>query len=220
MIWLDGGLGTTLMEAGLPPGAPAHEWLNDHLSDVAAVHQRFVDAGAQAVLTATLTVTANDAKTLVPLALHAASAAGVPIWGSVGPVGDPSAVIDALAPYVDGLVLETFLELDQALDYLRIARTRTDLPVAVTLVPNEQPSDALRKLQEAGAHAVGFNCGTSPTHALHALNASEPTTAPLWMKPSGGPDWPNVIADLRRRCAFLGGCCGVGPSQLGKVTAR
>src|SRR5689334_3132022 len=53
ILLMDGAMGTELQRAGLPEGACAAPWNLEHPERVLQVHQRYVAAGAQALLTNT-----------------------------------------------------------------------------------------------------------------------------------------------------------------------
>lgn len=52
-VLADGAMGTLLMEAGLTQGDPPEEWNVIHPDRIRAIHQNYVDAGAQIVLSNT-----------------------------------------------------------------------------------------------------------------------------------------------------------------------
>ena len=52
-LLLDGGLGSMLIAAGLPAGAPPEGWVLDRPDAVAAVHRAYAEAGSDAVHTTT-----------------------------------------------------------------------------------------------------------------------------------------------------------------------
>ena len=99
----DGGMGTSLFAMGLSSGESPERWNADHADRVAAVHQGFVDVGADIILTNTFggsrTRLERDKLTdrLVELnvagvriAREVADRAGRPVVvaGSVGPTGE------------------------------------------------------------------------------------------------------------------------------------
>ena len=52
-IVIDGAMGTVLFAAGLDQGDPPELWNINHPDRVAAVHQAYIEAGAQVLLTNT-----------------------------------------------------------------------------------------------------------------------------------------------------------------------
>lgn len=142
------------------------------------------------------------------------------------------------------ICLETFSDLEEARIAVRAART-TDLPVIASLSLDSGPQrtrthmgaeagDAARALEQAGASAIGSNCGAGVAHALPAVVALRSATRlPLWIKPSVGlPELENGQPVYRQppdefAAAFetlldaganvVGGCCGAGPLHIEKL---
>jgi len=99
----DGATGTNYFAAGLQSGEPPEFWTTDHPERVTALHQQFVDAGADIILTNTFGCnphrlklhkaearTHELAKGAAELARSVADAAARPVVvaGSVGPTGE------------------------------------------------------------------------------------------------------------------------------------
>lgn len=136
---------------------------------------------------------------------------------------------------VDGLVLETMGDLREALIALEAARS-TGLPVVAcmsfhgaddTAADGTTPEQAARAFAEAGAFAVGANCGRGVAHHVAIARRLRSATAlPVWIKPNAGvPRWqagrwtyPEGVAAfaahlpalLEAGATFIGGCCGFG----------
>jgi 5-methyltetrahydrofolate--homocysteine methyltransferase len=105
---IDGAMGTVLFAAGLDHGDPPELWNVNHPDRVAAVHQAYIDAGAQVLLTNTFggsrfRLALHNAQDRVEEANHAAavilrnvvdqSEKTVLVAGDIGPSGE------VLAPY-------------------------------------------------------------------------------------------------------------------------
>ena len=103
VLLADGATGTNYMMAGLGPGEPPEFWTTDRPDDVMSLHQQFVDAGADIILTNTFGCNphrlklhqAQDrtyelARAAAELASKVAAAAERPVVvaGSVGPTGE------------------------------------------------------------------------------------------------------------------------------------
>ena len=103
VLLADGATGTNYMLAGLGPGEPPEFWTIDRPDDVMSLHQQFVDAGADIILTNTFGCnphrlklhqaqarTYELAKAAAELACRVAAAAERPVVvaGSVGPTGE------------------------------------------------------------------------------------------------------------------------------------
>jgi 5-methyltetrahydrofolate--homocysteine methyltransferase len=103
VLLADGATGTNYFEAGLGAGEPPEFWTVDRPQEVSALHQRFVDAGADIILTNTFGCNPHRlklhqaeqrayelAKRAAELARAVADAAPRPVVvaGSVGPTGE------------------------------------------------------------------------------------------------------------------------------------
>ena len=221
-------MGTTLQALGLPAGTPADQWLESAPEAVSSVHERSARCGAQVVRTATLcTRPDRDPRAFGRrhrVAVAAARESGAEqVWWSLGPAGPGRGPLDALDLLhdlaVDAILLETFVDADEALDTLAALRRRSGgHPVLVSMVPRSDgrlfdgrplPHDALL---EAGAAGVGANCGRAPADVLRMV---EPLPDGPWLAaPCGGHGLPEVLRALAPRCRWLGGCCGVSPERL------
>src|SRR5690606_32489790 len=159
-------------------------------------------------------------------------AAGVDVWGSIGPGSTPGRawqpgddpgwrdVAARLAPHVRGLVLETFVDPREALAALAHVR---DLAPTVALLTvrsdgrlhsGDPVQPALERLLAEGATAVGVGCG-EPEGARAFLRAWD--GPPPWVRPGctgDEEDWLEIAARLAPRCAAFGGCCGVSPPVI------
>ncbi|KLR72376.1 homocysteine methyltransferase, partial [Geobacillus sp. T6] len=82
-----------------------------------------------------------------------------------------------LAEGVDGVLLETYYDLEELETVLAIARKETDLPIIahvslheVGVLQDGTPlADALARLEALGADVVGLNCRLGPYHMLRSL---------------------------------------------------
>lgn len=252
VVVLDGATGTALFDRGLPLDVAPERWVLERPDQVRAVHRAYVEAGAEAVHTCTfgageVRLAASDlagrAREICARAVELAREAG-PRWvlGSVGPTTAPPGAwvaaagmsIATLADHgVDALHLETQVTLAEARSLLDHA-LRTDLPVLVSLAPG--PDDgrtvggdplgpALSALLDAGATAVGVNCGLDPAQLLELVAA---LPGRLVLQPAAGvpdvidgalryPPIPSLTADLgalAQRGAAVGGCCGSTPAWV------
>lgn len=153
---LDGAMGTMLQQAGLPPGTPAALWTWTHPLAVLRVHRAYVAAGAQVLLTNTLTaqrpflapyglVRQVDAlnRRAVALARRAAEQASQPVRvaASLGPpIDEHEEALQALleqaqalvAAGVDWLWLETQVALAPLVRLVDRLRMFAPCPIVVT----------------------------------------------------------------------------------------
>ncbi len=146
----------------------------------------------------------------------------------------------------DALLLETFSELEEAAIALTAART-TSLPVIVSFAFDSGRNKdrtmtgltaerAAQAMTEAGASAVGANCGVGIEQAAVLCRRMRAATdLPLWMKPNAGmpevadgavvyrvsPDeFASSVPLLREAGAtFIGGCCGTNPDFIRAAAA-
>ncbi|WP_462411370.1 bifunctional homocysteine S-methyltransferase/methylenetetrahydrofolate reductase [Neobacillus sp. Marseille-QA0830] len=140
---------------------------------------------------------------------------------------------------VDGLLLETFYDLEELETVLTIARKETNLPIVAQvslqepgLLQNHTPVNAaLKRLDELGADVVGLNCRLGPHHMLQALeqielpkqaylsaypNASLPAYTDGKFHYEGDPEYfRKSAAEFRHQgVRLLGGCCGTTPEHI------
>jgi len=122
VLLADGATGTNLFDMGLMSGDAPELWNDEHPDRIAALHQAFVDAGADIILTNSFgcngrrlmlhkaeTRTRELNRKAAAIARGVADAAGRPVVvaGSVGPTGDLFAPLGALT---ESEALEIFAE--------------------------------------------------------------------------------------------------------------
>ena len=121
-VLADGATGTNYMGMGLGPGEPPELWNLDAPDKVRALHQQFVDAGADIILTNTFGCnryrlalhgaedrTAEIARRAAELAGEVAAAADRPVVvaGSIGPTGE---LIEPLGALTEDDAMAAFVE--------------------------------------------------------------------------------------------------------------
>lgn len=150
---------------------------------------------------------------------------------------------------VDGIVAETFSDLKEALLAVKAAREAGAPAVVATMtfegerqqyrtVMGTTPEQAAEALREAGADAVGANCGgdtpgmvtvvgrmraASPDARLVAKpNAGAPMAVDgKTVYPMGAEEFAEIGARLRDAGAtLLGGCCGTGAEHIAALARR
>jgi len=144
----------------------------------------------------------------------------------------------------DGLVIETMSCLEEAKIALAAALT-TNLPVVVSMAFDSgadkdhtmmgvSAEKAAKELTEAGAYAVGGNCGQGIEGFIAICQKMRAATdTPLWMKANAG--LPEVINGettykqspedfaakaetlFKEGATFIGGCCGTSPAFIKAV---
>jgi methionine synthase I (cobalamin-dependent) len=267
VLVLDGAMGSSLNERGLS-FQDCFEAANlEHPDWVREIHGSFLDAGAQGIHTNTFGANRykldkfhreQDLERMLEeaarIAREAAEGRGF-VLGSIGPLGpqiEPlgriaklearlafQEVAARLAPQVDGFSLETFSNLEEALEALRGVREVSDKPVIahLTVVNSGRTllgttvETAAQQLEQAGADAVGLNCSTGPRAVLEgALRMAEVCDLPLAARPNAGmpreidgrvffESSSDYFARFGRRFLqaggrIVGGCCGTTPEHI------
>ncbi|MFS0781571.1 bifunctional homocysteine S-methyltransferase/methylenetetrahydrofolate reductase [Bacillus sp. 1P06AnD] len=142
----------------------------------------------------------------------------------------------------DGLLLETYYDFEEMETVLHIAKQETDLPIIANVSMHEVGylqngmtlSEALLRLEDLGADAIGVNCRLGPYHMIKALqsvpipqravlsaypNASLPEYSDGILTYEENPDYFGKSAlELREQGArIIGGCCGTTPNHIKAV---
>ncbi len=184
------------------------------------------------------------------------------VFGSVGPTGKVLAAgeitetellsvfaeqTQALASGgVDGIVVETMSDIDEARIAVKAAKL-TGLPVVGCMtfgygktgdrtMNGVTPETAAVGLAEAGADAVGSNCGCGPATMVSICQRMKAAVSlAIWMKPNAGMpqqrgDRSLFIYDAtpesfaaeaaalaRAGTDYLGGCCGTSPAFISSL---
>jgi 5-methyltetrahydrofolate--homocysteine methyltransferase len=147
---------------------------------------------------------------------------------------------------VDGLIIETVFDLREALCALRACKEHTTSPVLVciafqteerggrTMMGNTTEQCA-KQLTEAGADAVGANCGDlDPKQMAEVVTLFKAATdLPIVAQPNAGR--PKLVDDktvfdmepaafaegvaacIEAGARIVGGCCGTGPEHIRAV---
>ena len=260
----DGAMGTLLYSYGTDS---CFEELNlSHPEQIQAIHQAYIEAGADVIQTNTYAANylklqrygiEDSVKEINSAAVrHAKQAAGANtfVLGTMGgnrgikpesiPIEDIKRSfreqLDCLLlEGVDGLLLETFYDLEELETVLTIARKETKLPIIAQVslqepgvLQNRTPiNDALTRLEELGANVVGLNCRLGPYHMLLTLeqiklpqqaflsaypNASLPAYTDGKFHYVGDADYFRSSAESFRDqgVRLLGGCCGTTPDHI------
>ncbi len=127
VLLADGATGTNYFQIGLTAGEPPEFWITDHPKRVTLLHQQFVDAGADIILTDTFGCNRHRLKlhnaqsrvhelasTAARLARNVADNAPRPVVvaGSVGPTGE---LFEPLGALTEAEAIDTFAEQIQGL---------------------------------------------------------------------------------------------------------
>ena len=148
---------------------------------------------------------------------------------------------------VDGFIIETMFDLREALCALRACKDNFSLPVIVSIafateekggrtMMGNLAEDCATQLTEAGADAVGANCGDlDPFQMAKVVSVLKSVTMlPILAQPNAGKprlvndktmfemapaDFAAGIAEcLRAGARLVGGCCGTTPEHIRAVT--
>jgi methionine synthase / methylenetetrahydrofolate reductase(NADPH) len=142
----------------------------------------------------------------------------------------------------DGILLETYYDLEELETVLQIARNETNLPIISNVSLHEigylqngvHLAEAFQRLEQLGADVVGINCRLGPHHMIRSLeevplpehtviavypNASLPDYVDGRLVYSAAPDYFGQSAlKLRNQGAhIIGGCCGTTPLHIKAV---
>jgi homocysteine S-methyltransferase len=224
----DGACGTELLARG---GTVPVERLNLERPDlVLALHREYLAAGARILRTNTFLAKPElpDWRRVIREGVRLArEAAGgrAKVAGSVGPgEGIRPAVAELTEAGCDAVVLETFSDLDRlAAGVEEAVAGGGDFVVALLTVldPAFDVERAVRRLEAAGAAALGVNCMPPMEAAPVLARLAGGRGLPLWAFPSAGKPGaclePACWAGAAKRLpglSVLGGCCGAGPAHL------
>jgi 5-methyltetrahydrofolate--homocysteine methyltransferase len=268
-VLLDGAWGTELQALGLLPGTCPDVWNLTQPERVERVARSYVDAGSQIILTNTFGANrimlsrhglVDSAKeiNLAGAALSQRAAANKAlVFASVGPTGKMLAIGDVTEPElrgafeeqlsalaeggVDGVVLETFTDLDELGIALAAAKRARLLTIGCMVFDSGAAKDrtamgvtperAVERLAREGADGIGANCGRGIDAFVpicQRLRAA--TQLPLWIKPNAG--LPEIVDGkihyattpeqfaagttelVRAGANLVGGCCGTSPAFI------
>jgi homocysteine S-methyltransferase len=150
-----------------------------------------------------------------------------------------------LSENIDGILLETFYDLEELTTVLKIARKETSLPIVaqasiyeIDITTDGTPlAIAFNQLEALGADVVGLNCRLGPHHMVLALEKIPlPKKAFLSAYPNASlPDYidgqmiyesePAYYADKalelqKLGVRLIGGCCGTTPKHIKAIAAK
>lgn len=274
-IFLDGAMGTQLGAAGLEMGGRNNV---EAPEAVLKVHQQYADCGIDLLITNTLTMNrVNIESHKVAVETREVNLAGAKLARAATRdgqyvLGDISSTGKMLQPYgplseddayetfreqaailaeggVDGFIIETMIDLREALCALRAVKEASSLPVIVSIAFNTAGNgartimgnsavDCAQALTEGGASAVGTNCGSlDPLEMADVVAIIRGATAlPIIAQPNAGKarlvdknlifDMPtDLFAEGVQKCVeagarLVGGCCGTSPAHIRAMVER
>lgn len=264
----DGAMGTLLYSYGKDT---CYEEFNlSHPEDIYHIHQAYIQAGAEVIQTNTYGANyfklsqyglEEQVKAINIEAVRIAKKAATDkafILGSLGGYKGIRKTEITLAEIkrsfreqlfhilnegVDGILLETFYDVEELLAVVEIAKMETDIPVIAQFSMLEPGvlqngldlKDGLKQLEESGADIIGINCRLGPHHMIQSLEE-----VPL-PKKSFLSAYPNASlldyedgrfvftnnAEYFKECAvqlvkqgvrLIGGCCGTTPNHIRAIS--
>ncbi|WP_138493117.1 bifunctional homocysteine S-methyltransferase/methylenetetrahydrofolate reductase [Paenibacillus pinistramenti] len=263
----DGAMGTYLSQLGHPVGI-SYDELNLISPDaIRDIHSEYIRAGADVIETNTFSANAYklsrfglEAKTAeinragVRIAREAAGSSAY-VLGAVGSIRSGRRIsvstkeltryfgeqIDALLEEgVDGILLETFFDLEEMEIAVKSVRERSGVPVISQFAVDQVGrtldgyaiTDAFSMLKQEGVDVAGFNCHSGPQGIMSVIQNQLPLPLeiPMSVYPNAGlasfvdgkyvyRATPAYFGDRARDFAdagvrLIGGCCGTTPEHI------
>ncbi|MFE4711806.1 bifunctional homocysteine S-methyltransferase/methylenetetrahydrofolate reductase [Paenibacillus sp. NPDC056722] len=266
----DGAMGTFLYQKGFPVGISYEELNLTSPEVIEEVHRSYIQAGA--VLLESNTYSANYDKlskfgleskveeinrTGVRIARRAAGETGY-VVGAVGSIRAgkranlssselkkyfTQQITALLEEDVDGIMLETFYDVEEMHLALKTIRKHSSVPVICQFAMDDTARtldgltlpEAFRILEQDGADIIGFNCRTGPMGIKRALGTLQGSlTLPVSIYPNAGiadyvdgqykygasPEYfgqmAMTFAEMGSR--IIGGCCGTTPQHIAEIS--
>jgi 5-methyltetrahydrofolate--homocysteine methyltransferase len=272
VILLDGAMGTRLSDSGLEMGGQNNI---KHPQTVQEIHREYAACGCDILITNTLTMNRIYIEThKLDVSVQEVNQQGVRLARSATEnrqyvLGDIGSTGRLLEPYgdlpekdaynafkeqasllaaegVDGFIIETMIDLREALCAIRACQAATSLPLiasmafanskkgAVTVMGNTAQACA-RALAEEGVLAIGTNCGDlAPSQMASVVKTlNKETSLPIVTMPNAGiptirgnqtvfdvspQNFASGISEcLKAGARLIGGCCGTTPEHIRAV---
>ena len=263
----DGAMGTILYSEGLDTCPEAYNLT--HPNKVERIHRSYIEAGADVIQTNTYGANfeklkvfglEHKVKEIHKAAVQIAKRAANKETFILGTVGGFRGIkqedlslstiqyhtdnqIDTLIEEgVDGLLFETYYDLDEITSVITATRQKYDIPIIAQLtasntnylVDGTEINDALKQLVECGANVVGLNCHHGPHHMQRSFSHIElPEHAYLSCYPNASlldiensefkySDNAKYFGDVAQELInegvrLIGGCCGTTPEHISYI---
>ncbi|MGA9226691.1 MAG: bifunctional homocysteine S-methyltransferase/methylenetetrahydrofolate reductase, partial [Mesobacillus sp.] len=264
----DGAIGTLLYSYGA--GTCIEELNVSHPKDIVRIHKAYMDAGANLIQTNTYAANyikleryglEDQVKEINSAAVKLARQAADKNAYVLGTIGGNRGIRPSAIPIeeikrsfreqlyclllegVDGILLETFYDMEEIETVLAIARKETDLPIIaqvslqeIGIMQDQTPlQEVFNTLEDIGADIVGLNCRLGPHHMIASLEQVElPKKAYLSAYPNAGlpaytdgqfhyegnPEYFRKSAHSFREqgVRLIGGCCGTTPEHIRAIS--
>ena len=271
-IFLDGAMGTQLADLGLEMGGQNNL---TNPKEVLSIHRQYVDCGCRIITTNTLTMNRISIQSQkLNVSVKDVNLAGVKLAKQAAGkdcyvLGDMSSTGKLLKPYgeylesefyevfkeqaqflaeggVDGFIVETIMDLREALCALSACKDVSNLPVITSMafvttqkggrtIMGNSAEECAKELAKGGAQVIGANCGgLSPSETAEIVSLFRGATSlPILAQPNAGKPklvkgrtvfdmTPEEFADGIAECLnagarLVGGCCGTSPAHIRKV---
>lgn len=263
----DGAMGTILYSEGLDTCPEAYNLT--HPNKVERIHRSYIEAGADVIQTNTYGANfeklkvfglEHKVKEIHKAAVEIAKRAANKETFILGTVGGFRGIkqedlslstiqyhtdnqIDTLIEEgVDGLLFETYYDLDELTSVITATRQKYDIPIIAQLtasntnylVDGTEINEALKHLIECGANVVGLNCHHGPHHMQRSFSHIElPEHAYLSCYPNASlldiensefkySDNAKYFGDVAQELInegvrLIGGCCGTTPEHISYI---
>ena len=263
----DGAMGTILYSEGLDTCPEAYNLT--HPNKVERIHRSYIEAGADVIQTNTYGANfeklkvfglEHKVKEIHKAAVQIAKRAANKETFILGTVGGFRGIkqedlslstiqyhtdnqIDTLIEEgVDGLLFETYYDLDELTSVITATRQKYDIPIIAQLtasntnylVDGTEINEALKQLVECGANVVGLNCHHGPHHMQRSFSHIElPEDAYLSCYPNASlldiensefkySDNAKYFGDVAQELInegvrLIGGCCGTTPEHISYI---
>ena len=206
IILADGATGTNYFALGLTSGEPPEFWLDSHPERVAGLHQQFVDAGADIILTNTFGCNSHRlklhnaqartyelAKKAAEIARGVADSCSRPVVvaGSVGPTGE---LFEPLGALTHEVAVASFEE--------QICGLKDGGADVIWI----ETMSAIEEVQAAAQAAINISMPYTATCSFDTAGRTM-----MGLKPDGLAE---VFAGLAKSPVAMGANCGVGASDI------
>lgn len=260
----DGAMGTILYSEGLDTCPEAYNL--SHPEKVEHIHRSYIDAGADIIQTNTYGANfeklkayglEHKVKDIHQAAVKIAQQAANDDTYILGTVGGFRGVrqedlslsaiqyhtgiqVDTLVEAgVDGLLFETYYDLEELTNIIQATRRKYDIPIVAQLTASNtnylrdgsEINSALQQLKASGADVVGLNCHHGPHHMQQSFSHIElpddgylscyPNASLLDIdnsefKYSDNAEYFGSVAQklINEGVRLIGGCCGTTPEHI------
>ena len=273
ILVFDGAMGTQLAEQGVEPGGQNNLTAADKVKNV---HNNYIKNGSDVIITNTLTANRiyidshdvrDDIKDLNLKGVEIAKeAAGKNVFVA-GDISSTGQLMEPLGLYteqqfidsykeqvillekggVDLFIIETIMDLNEALSALKACKEVSKLPVVVSItfstllnggrtIMGNSVEQCAKILTDNGADCLGANCGDLDPFEMAKLVAlyKQHSNLPFLAQPNAGK--PKLVGDqtvfdmpvsrfaegiqqcLNAGASLIGGCCGTSPEYINAIS--